>query len=118
MNKQVDLPQLKCGSDSVELNAIVNAKVKFTFLEFGVDKCFNLHIGKKNQWNKGMGIVSSVTSLLNHVSLGFHYFKMGLLLQETNVINGIMTCTEVLHGITKEQVKKLENVDEVYKKDI
>ena len=38
----------KCGSDSVELNAIVNGKVKSKFLEFGVDKCFNLHIGKKN----------------------------------------------------------------------
>ena len=37
----------KCGSDSVELNAIVNAKIKSKFLEFGVGKCFNLHVGHK-----------------------------------------------------------------------
>ena len=39
---------------------------------------------------------------------------MGLLFRETNVINGIMTCVEVLHDITKQQVEKLKNVDEVY----
>ena len=60
-----------------------------------------------DRWNKGMGISSSIISLLRHVSLGRHYFKMGLLFRETNIINGIMTCVEVLRGITKQQIEKL-----------
>ena len=64
--------------------------------------------------NKGIGIICSVTSLLKNISLGKHYFKIGLLFRETNVINGITSCIEVTHGITKQQVKKLENIDEIY----
>ena len=33
---------------------------------------------------------------------------------ETNVISGIMSCMEVMHNITKKQVRKLENIDEIY----
>ena len=126
----------KCGADSVELNTIVNAKVKSKFLEFGPDKCFNLHVGKndhrcsvllaqksklkevkvvkylgnliahdgsndkniEDRWNKGMGINCSVIALLNEVSLGRHYFNMGLLFRESNVLNGILTCAEVWHN--------------------
>ena len=118
----------KCGSDSVEVNAIINAKIKSKFLELGAEKCVCLHVGKKKQscstllaqeskmekvsevtylgniisedgsneknildrWNKGLGITSSVISLLKHISLGVHYFKIGLILRETNVINGIL----------------------------
>ena len=68
----------------------------------------------QDRWNKGMGITTSVISLLKHISLGRHYFRMGLLFRETNVINGIMKCIEFLHRLTKSQVQKLENVDETY----
>ena len=68
----------------------------------------------QERWNKGMGIISSVMSLIDHISLGSHYFRIGLLFRETNVINGIMTCVEVLHGLTKTQIEKLKNVDEIY----
>lgn len=61
-----------------------------------------------------MGINSSLISLLKHVSLGSHYFKIGLLFRETNLIDGIMTSMEVVHGLTKIQIEKLENVDEIY----
>ena len=142
----------KCGADSVELNAIVNAKVRSKFLEFGTNKCFSLHVGKNNhqcselfaqdsklkkvtevkylgniisedgnnnkniedRWKKGMGIISSVTAILNEVSLGKHYFNIGLLFRETNIINGILTCAEVWNNVTQNQIERLESVDETY----
>ena len=61
-----------------------------------------------------MGIISSVMSLIDHISLGSHYFRIGLLFRETNVINGIMTCVEVLHGLKQTHIEKLKNVDEIY----
>ena len=67
-----------------------------------------------DRWNKGIGIINSVITLINNISLGQHYFKIGLLFRETNIINGIMTSIEVMHNITKKQVSKLENIDEIY----
>ena len=36
-----------CGTDSVKLNAIINAKIACKKLEFGPSKCFKMHIGKE-----------------------------------------------------------------------
>ena len=38
-----------CGSDSVKVNAIVQAKVQSKQLKLGQKKCFNMHVGKKNK---------------------------------------------------------------------
>ena len=35
-----------CGVDSVAVNAFINAKTRVKKLQFGVDKCHHLHIGK------------------------------------------------------------------------
>ena len=37
----------ECGVDSVAVNAFINAKTKVKKLQFGVDKCHHLHIGKE-----------------------------------------------------------------------
>ena len=61
-----------------------------------------------------MGLISSVISFINEISLGQHYFKIGLLFKETNIVNGILTCAEVWNNVTMKQIEKLENVDESY----
>ena len=45
---------------------------------------------------KGNGIVNQLTSLINDISLGSHYFKIGLLYRDTNLINGLLFNSEVL----------------------
>ena len=39
----------------------------------------------EERYNKGIGIVCSVNSLLKNISLGKHYYRIGLLFRETNV---------------------------------
>jgi hypothetical protein len=36
-----------CGDDSIELNAIINAKMETKKLRLGDDKCFKIHVFKK-----------------------------------------------------------------------
>ena len=36
-----------CGVDSVAVNAFINAKTRVKKLQFGIDKCHHLHIGKE-----------------------------------------------------------------------
>ena len=39
-----------CGLPSVLLNAFINAKTKTKKLQFGVEKCHKLHVGKQNSF--------------------------------------------------------------------
>ena len=38
-----------CGTDSIKVNAIVQAKIETKQLELGHPKCFNMHVGKKDK---------------------------------------------------------------------
>ena len=38
-----------CGIDSLKTNAIINAKIESKMMEFGASKCYNIHVGKKEE---------------------------------------------------------------------
>jgi hypothetical protein len=62
---------------------------------------------------KGMGLVAQIMAMLNDISLGEHYFEVAMLLREAIFINGILTSIEVSYGLTKANIKSLENVDKI-----
>ena len=64
-----------------------------------------------NRVAKGLGIFTDIMNILGKVSLGQHYFKIGLLLRESMFLNGILTNAEIWYGITKSEIKKLEDLD-------
>ena len=39
----------KCGTDSVEMNAYLNAKTNIKKLQYGEKKCVNIHVGKNKE---------------------------------------------------------------------
>jgi hypothetical protein len=53
----------------------------------------------ENKRQKGTGICSQVTGLMNSVSLGFFFFKISFNLRDAMVINGILTNAEVWNNI-------------------
>ena len=108
----------QCGVESVKVNAIIQSKIAHKNLELGPDKCFKMHIGKKNsnccpdlktgneimlstnrdkylrdiltfdgkvdanieeRYNKGIGIVNQILSILKEISFGEFYFEMSIL---------------------------------------
>ena len=40
-----------CSDEAVKLNAIINVKIESKKLRFSSDKCYKLHIGKKQKCN-------------------------------------------------------------------
>ena len=38
----------RCGVDSVAMNAYLNQKTNIKKLQFGPDKCYQLHVGRSN----------------------------------------------------------------------
>ena len=67
----------------------------------------------KNRANKGLGIVTKIMDILKTVSYGKKYFKMAVTLREAELINGMLTNSEVWYGISKEEIKELEEIDKL-----
>ena len=61
--------------------------------------------------NKGYGIVSQIMALTKELPLGRLKIKVGLMLREAWLINSILLNTEVWGSIPKEDIRKLEVVE-------
>ena len=51
---------------------------------------------------------------MKEISLGNNYFEIGLLLRDSNLVNGILFNSEAWYDVTKKQNEKLEKIDEMY----
>ena len=71
----------------------------------------NLNNTIEDRRQKGIGIVSQISSILNSISLGFFYIEIGLILREARLINGTLTNSEVWPSLTKAQLEFLEAAD-------
>ena len=63
------------------------------------------------RYNKGVGIVNKIMSTLKEVSFGYHYFEMGILFRNSELVNGIMCSIESLYGLNMSHVETLEKCD-------
>ena len=72
----------------------------------------------ESKCNKGMGLISSIMTILTEVCLGSYYFETAVLLRESIFINGILTNLEVCYNLTKDNINCLENLDKVLLKKI
>ena len=60
---------------------------------------------------KGIGICSQISGIINGLSLGQFYFKIAFLLRETMLLNGMLTNIEVWHPLSCNQIEVLEKID-------
>ena len=66
-------------------------------------------IEKRRQ--KGIGICSQISGMVNGLSLGHYYFRISFLFRETMLINGMLTNLEVWHSVSSTQLEVLEKID-------
>jgi hypothetical protein len=65
----------------------------------------------ENRRQKGIGICSQVTGILNSVSLGFFFYKIAFTLRDAKLLNGILTNAEVWNSIKSKHIDILEDID-------
>ena len=65
----------------------------------------------ENRRQKGIGICSQITGLMNSVSLGFFFFNISFTLRNSMLVNGILTNAEVWNDVKMKQIETLESVD-------
>ena len=67
-----------------------------------------------DRYNKGMGKVNEIISMLQEVSFGPHYFQMALLFRRSILLSSMLCNVEVLYGVTKAHIEKLEQADRIF----
>ena len=63
------------------------------------------------RFNKGIGIVNQIIRMLKEISFGHHYYEMAIMFRQAMLVNSIMCNSEVLYGLSKAHIEKLESVD-------
>ena len=66
------------------------------------------------RFNKGIGLVNEIMSILKEVSFGYYYFEIGILFRNSKLINGILCSIEALYGLNTTHVEKLEKCDNTF----
>ena len=109
-NNKNDCDCLKLTVQDSEMKKVDS--VKYLGDEISSDGRMDKNI--ENRYNKGIGIKSQIIPLVKEISLGSNYFEIGLLLRDTNLINGILFNSEVWYGLLQRHVEELEKIDEIY----
>ena len=65
----------------------------------------------ENRRQKGIGIFSQVTGMMNNISLGIFFYKISFTLRDAMLLNGILTNIEVWNHLKNKHVEILESVD-------
>ena len=66
------------------------------------------------RYNKGIGIVNTISGLLKEICFGQYYFETAVMLRQSMLLNGILCNSEVLYGLNKDHVETLESVDRFF----
>ena len=64
--------------------------------------------------SQGYGNLSEIFSMIQSVSLGYHYVKIGLIFRETHLLSKLLLNAESWHRLLKYQIDKLEEVDNAF----
>ena len=62
---------------------------------------------------KGHGIVKQILNMLEGICFGPYEIEVALFLRSSLLLNGILTNSEVWYGSTLEEIKHLEQIDEI-----
>ena len=128
-HKKLQLSQEKCfkmhvGKTTSECPILkvdgkeMNLVERETYLGDIVTSDGNLNENIEARFNKGIGIVNQIIAILNEVSFGHFYFEMALLFRQSMLINSILCNFEVLHGLKKSHIEKMEAVDRYFMRRI
>ena len=105
-----DCPKLKVHeSDMKEVNSE-------KYLGDIIDETGSIKATINHRKSKGQDIISEIFSIINEIPIGSHRIVVAMKLREVMLLNGILYNSEAWHGMTKEDVKTLETIDESLKR--
>ena len=71
-----------------------------------------------NRSNKGMGMVNTITNILNYVPGGQYHFVIAVTFRNAYLISSMLSCSEVWYNLSEWDLRKLEQTDEALIRNI
>ena len=68
--------------------------------------------------NKGIGIQNKIIDMLERMPGGPYHFKIAVILRNALLISSILTNSEVWYGLTKVDIEQLEQIDEMWVRNL
>ena len=60
----------------------------------------------KDRCNKGTGTSNQIFIFLSDICFGRHFYSLGLLLRDTNLVSKMLSSAESWYGINQDQIRK------------
>ena len=60
-----------------------------------------------------MGVISNILNIMREISLGDHYFSIGILLRQTMFLSVILLNAETWINLTEANIEELEKIDRI-----
>ena len=73
---------------------------------------------REKKLKKGLGIITQIMNFLEILSFGHHFVEIALLLRESMFINGTLFNAEIWYGLSKADIKELEDLDKLFLRGI
>ena len=80
-----------------------------TYLGDILSSSWKINENIEERYNKGIGKINDIMSMLNEVSFGQYYFETALMFRESMLINSMLCNVEVLYGLTKAHIEKIRS---------
>ena len=64
--------------------------------------------------NKGLGLITQITTLLDSICLGGYYFESAMTLRNSILVNGMLFNSEVWYDLKETEIRILEQIDETF----
>lgn len=68
--------------------------------------------------NRGVGIINQIKLMLKEGCFGKYYFEAAMLMRESLLLSSLLTNSEAWFNISKDDIKQLEQVDEILLRSI
>ena len=107
----VDKSSTLCYTDLKADESTMKKSTECSYLGDILSTSGSMNATIESRRQKGVGICSQITGMVNGLSLGHYYFKISFLFRETMLVNGILTNAEVWYPVSDAQLEVLENID-------
>ena len=104
-------PSKPCYTSLKADNAVMKKATECSYLGDVLSTGGSIDATIEQRRQKGVGICSQITGIVNGLSLGNFYFRIIFFLREAMLINGIITNSEVWYPVKDSQLEILESID-------
>ena len=107
----VSKTQTNCYSNLKADDSMMKKSTECSYLGDIISSTGSIDSTIEQRRQKGVGLCSQISGMVNGLSLGHHFYRISFLLRDSMLLNGVLTNAEIWYPISDKQSEVLENID-------